>query len=61
MKALISSLKIILLSGVFLFCFYLPLLSQSAAKIDSLLAAANKEDDPATEIELYFKSASEYN
>jgi len=61
MKVLISALKIILLSGVFLFCLYLPLLSQSAAKIDSLLAAANKEDDPASKIKLYFKIASQYN
>ena len=61
MKALILSLKIITLSQVLLFCFYLPLLSQqSAANIDSLLVAVQKERDLPSKINLYFLIATHY-
>jgi len=61
MRALIFALKVILLSGVFLFCFYLPLLSQqSAPDIDSLLIAAQKKRDLPTKINLYFLLATHY-
>lgn len=61
MKAPIFIQKILLLLYLNLFCCLNIGGIAQASKIDSLLAAVDKESDLASKIKLYFKIASRYN